>query len=178
MEPSDAERQLVQLLRGQDIAEFSLRISLKERHSAVAAAEGRGWHFLDNPLWTIAMSVPQVMGDRTTTSSVSFADAWQRQGLWWRTLPSAAGSASLPSGREVMSADSNKRAETQFIGMVRGEAGGELILAVAVNAGRWIITLQIPGMAGDGARGEGDSFAYAWYHDRPWWQELPQHSLP
>ncbi len=173
MDRPEAERQLLQLLRGQDVAEFTLQISFKERHSDPAAVGSRGWHLLSSPVWTVTMSVPQAIGDRTTTSGASFAQAWQRQGLWWRAPPRPANTLAGPDYRQVMSADSIERAENQFLDMVRGDAGGEITITVLLKAGQWITNLHVPGTAGRGATGEGASFAYAWHHDWPWWQDAP-----
>jgi hypothetical protein len=177
MDQSAAEQQLLQLLRGLDVPEFSLLISLKEKHSDPAASGGRGWHLLQDPVWTITMSVPEVPGDRTTTSGVSFEEAWQRQDLWWRLAPRKGNPPAGPDYRQVMSADSIQRAETQFLGTVRGEAGGEFAVTVAANASNWVVSLRVPGRTGEGATGDGASFAYAWYHDRPWWQGMSGGSL-
>ena len=75
--------------------------------------------------------------------------------------------------RHVMGADRIARAETQFLGTVRGDAGGEFTIKVSLSAGRWAVQLLVPGRAGAGATGQGPSFAYAWTHDLPWWQEPP-----
>ena len=74
MEKSEAVRQLIELLRGQDAPEFALQISLKAEHSSPGAVAGRGWHLLERPVWTITMSVPHVISDRTTTSHMSFGE--------------------------------------------------------------------------------------------------------
>jgi len=75
MEHADAERQLVGLLRGLDVPEFSLQSSIKEKLSDPLLVGGRGWHLLENPTWTVTMAVPQVAGQRTTISGASFARA-------------------------------------------------------------------------------------------------------
>jgi hypothetical protein len=172
MELSEAERELTALLRGHDAPEFTLQISLREKHADPGVAGGRGWHLLERPVWTIAMSVPHVIGDRATTSEKSFEDAWQRQELWWRSASRAVPASGRRDYREMLSADRIERAEAQFLGIVRGEAGGEFAITIMVSAGHWLINLRIPGVIGTGTTGEGASFAYAWYHDRPWWQDM------
>ena len=171
MEQSEEERQLLQLLRGQDIPEFSLQISLKERNPYPIGSGARGWQSLERPVWTVAMSVPQAVENKTTTSSRGLSEAWTQQGLWWRspTLRAAAGVGR--DYREVMNADRIARAETQFLGIVRGDAGGELVVTISVEAGHWTINLRVPGTAGQGTTGDGPSFAYAWTHDWPWWRD-------
>ena len=176
MQQSQAERQLVQLLRGQDAPEFALQVSLKVGHSDPGAAAGRGWEWFESPVWTITMSVPQVIGDRTTTSRASFTEAWERQDLWWRAAPRAANTPAGPDYREVMSADSIERAEWQFLSTVRGDVGSEFAVAVSVKAAHWLVNLKVLGRAGAGATGDGPSFAYAWTHDWPWWQDAPRDS--
>ena len=171
---SQADRPLDQLIREQDAPQFTLGISLKEKHANAVAAGGRGWHLLDSPVWTITMSVPEVSGDRTTASSASFGEAWQLQNLWWRSPPTTHRPPAGPDYRQVMSADSIERAESQFLGIVRGEAGGEITITVSTTASHWIVNLRVPGMAGEGSTGDGASFAYAWLHDWPWWQDMPR----
>jgi hypothetical protein len=165
-----AERQLLQLLRGQDAAEFTLQITLKREHSD--PSRGRGGHLLRNLVWTITMSVAQVKGARTT-SGASFAQAWQRQNLWWRSAPGVAKAPGRPDFGHATSTDTAERAELQFLTIVRGDVGGELATTVSVKAGRWTTKLLVPRTAREGATGEGTSFAYAWYHDWPWWQNKP-----
>jgi hypothetical protein len=52
MEQSDAERQLVGLLRGLDVPEFSLQISVREKHTdplLVGAEDGICWRTRRGP---------------------------------------------------------------------------------------------------------------------------------
>ena len=139
MEQSDAERQLVALLRGLDLPEFSLQISISEKHSDPLMVGGRGWHLLENPTWTVTMAVPQVAGQRTTMSGASFARAWQLQELWWRATRKAAAFGGVDY-RQVMAPDSVERAESQLLGAVRGEAGGEFAISIAVKGGHWLVS--------------------------------------
>src|SRR5262245_9419401 len=125
MEQSDAERQLLRLLRGRDVAAFRLLISVSEKHSDPLLAGGRGWHLLENPIWT--MAIPDVTGERTTRSGVSFARAWLLQKRWWRDARKSA-SAGVDY-RQVMAADSIERAEQQLLSAVRGEAGGAFAIS-------------------------------------------------
>jgi len=118
------------------------------------------------------MSVPQAMRARTTRGA-SFAEAWQRQELWWRSVPGAGKTPTRPAIEQARSADTAERAELQFLSIVRGDVGGELAIAVSVKAGWWTTKLLVPATAEEGATGEGTSFAYAWYHDWPWWQDKP-----
>jgi hypothetical protein len=84
MEQSEAERELLQLLRGQDAPEFTLQISLKDRNSHASMPGQEGWRLIESPLWTVVMTAPHAKQARATTSAVSLADAWTRQGYWWR----------------------------------------------------------------------------------------------
>jgi hypothetical protein len=169
MKQTQAERELLALLRGQDVAEFTLQISLVDRLSDRTGAVRQGWRLIENPIWTIVMSVPQVSGTRTTTSTESFTEAWQRQGLWWRrSIPKRLDVRS--KDRNPTSADEIERAEALFLGIARGDGGRAIAMSVAVKAGRWTVKLQVPGTAG-GATGEGPTFAYAWHHNWPWWHE-------
>jgi len=169
----DAERQLVGLLRGLDIPEFSLQISIKEKRSDPLLVGGRGWHLLENPTWTVTMAVAQVAGQRTTMSGASFARAWQLQELWWRVARRAPASGGVDY-RQVMAPDSVERAESQLLSAVRGEAGGEFTISIAVKGGHWLVSLRDPGGSARGSIGDGPSFAYAWFHDWPWWRDLPE----
>jgi hypothetical protein len=169
MEQAEAERELLDLLRGQDVPEFKLQISLADGRSDRRSATREGWRLLENPVWTLMMSVPQVSGTRTTTSTESLADAWKRQGLWWRRCTLSRVDV-RPKDRAPMSADEIERAETLFLSIARGDSGRPITMSVAVKAGRWIVKLQAPGTDG-GATGEGPSFAYAWHHNWPWWHE-------
>jgi hypothetical protein len=173
MEQSDAERQLVGLLRGLDVPEFSLQISIKEKRSDPLLVGGRGWHLLENPTWTVTMAVPQVAGQRTTMSGASFARAWQLQELWWRAARKAPASGDADY-RQAMAPTSIERAEQQLLSAVRGEAGGEFAISIAVKGGHWLVSLRVPGGVGTGSIGDGPSFAYAWLHDWPWWRDLPE----
>jgi hypothetical protein len=173
MEQSEAERQLVGLLRGLDVPEFSLQISIKEKRSDPLLMGGRGWHLLEQPTWTVTMAVPQVPGQRTTMSDTSFARAWQLQELWWRSARKAPASGGVDY-RQAMAPDSVERAESQLLSAVRGEAGGEFAISIAVKGGRWLVSLRVPGGGGRGSIGDGASFAYAWLHDWPWWRDLPE----
>jgi hypothetical protein len=174
MEQSDAERQLVGLLRGLDVGEFNLQISVKEKHTDPLLAGGRGWHNLENPMWAVTMAIPQVAGERTTMSGESFARAWQLQELWWRAAKKKAPVSAGIDYRQVMAADSIERAETQVLSAVRGEAGGDFAISISLKGGHWFVGLQVPGRGGIGSAGDGPSFAYAWFHDWPWWRDLPQ----
>ena len=176
MEESEAERQLVQLLRGRDALEFTLEISFSARQSRSGAAADRGREAFEKPVWTVTMSVPQAIGDRTTTSGRSFGEAWERQDLWWRAAPRAPNTSAGRDYRDVMSADSIERAEWQFLSTVRGDVRSECTVTVSVKAARWVVSLRVPGIDGVGASGDGASFADAWSHDWPWWQEVPQAS--
>ena len=172
MEESEAERQLLQLLRGRDLPEFTLRICVEDANRTAAEAGGR--HLLESPVWTIAMSVPQLPGDRTTTSSTSFEQAWHRQGRWWRAPPEDATTVAGQDYRQVMGAEAIERAERQLLGTVRGDVGSEIVILVSVQAGHWVVNLRVPGIGGRGTTGDGPSFAYAWYHDWPWWHDARQ----
>jgi hypothetical protein len=173
MEQSEAERQLVVLLRGLDVPEFSLQILIREKRSDPLLVGGRGWHLLENPTWTVTMAVPQVAGRRTTMSGASFARAWELQELWWRGSRKASASGGVDY-RHVMAPDGVERAESQLLSAVRGEAGGEFAISIAVKGGRWLVRLRVPGGGGAGSIGDGPSFAYAWFHDWPWWRDLPK----
>jgi hypothetical protein len=161
-----AERQLLQLLRGQEVAEFTLEILLRTERSDPGTASG-------SLVWTIAMRVAQVTSARTTNGT-SFAKAWQRQRLWWRSAPRTTDTPARPGFGQAISPDRAERAELQFLSIVRGDAGGDFTITVTVKAGRWITRLQSPGTAGVGATGDGPSFAAAWYNDWPWWQDEQQ----
>ena len=172
MEQSDAERQLVGLVRGLDVPEFSLQISIREKRSDPLLVGGRGWHLLENPTWTVSMAATQAAGQRTTMSGASFARAWQLQELWW--LAVRKDRAPGVDYRQVMPPDSIERAESQLLGTVRGEAGGEFAISIVVKGGHWLVSLRVPGEGGTGSIGDGPSFAYAWFHDWPWWRDLPE----
>jgi hypothetical protein len=173
MDQSDAERQLVGLLRGLDVPEFSLQISITEKHSDPLLVGGRGWHLLENPTWTVTMAVPQVAGQRTTMSGASFARAWRLQQLWWRSVSKDRAPGQIDY-RQVMAPDSIERAESQLLSTMRGEAGGEFAISIAVKGGHWLVSLRVPGEGGTGSIGDGPSFAYAWFHNWPWWRDLPE----
>jgi len=173
MEHADAERQLVGLLRGLDVPEFSLQSSIKGKLSDPLLVGGRGWHLLENPTWTVTMAVPQVTGQRTTTSGASLARAWQLQELWWRAGRKAPAHGGVDY-RQAMAPDSVERAEQQLLSVVRGQAGGEFAISVAVKGGHRLVSLHVPGGGGRGSIGDGPSFAYAWLHDWPWWRDLPE----
>lgn len=172
MEQSDAERQLVALLRGLDLPEFSLQISIGEKHSDPLMVGGRGWHLLENPTWTVTMAVPQLASQRTTTSGAGFARAWHLQELWWRAARRAPASAGVDC-RQVMAADRIERAESQLPSAGRVEAGGDFAISISVKGGHWLVSLRSPGRAGTGSIGW-PGFAYAWFHDWPWWRDLPE----
>ena len=77
-----------------------------------------------------------------------------------------------------MAPDSVERAESQLLSTVRGEAGGDFAISIAVKGGRWLVSLRVPGEDGMGGIGDGPSFAYAWLHDWPWWRDLPEELRP
>jgi hypothetical protein len=170
MEQAEAERELLGLLRGQDVPEFTLQISLADNLSDGTGAVREGWRLLGSPVWTIMMSVPQVNGTRTTTSTESLAEAWKRQGLWWRSRRIAEHLDVRPKDRNSMTADEIERAEALFLSIARGDGGRAITMSVVVKAGHWTVKLQVPGTVG-GATGEGPTFAYAWHHNWPWWHE-------
>jgi hypothetical protein len=119
------------------------------------------------------MAIPQVVGQRTTMSGASFALAWQLQELWWRVATKAPASGRVDY-RQVMALDSIERAESQLLSAVRGEAGGDFAISISVKGGHWLVSLRVPGRGGTGSIGDGSSFAYAWFHDWPWWRDLPE----
>jgi hypothetical protein len=73
-----------------------------------------------------------------------------------------------------MAPASIERAEQQLLSAVRGEAGGEFAISIAVKGGHWLVRLRVPGESGTGSIGDGPSFAYAWLHNWPWWRDLPE----
>jgi hypothetical protein len=170
MEQSAAERELLQLLRGQDAPEFTLQISLKDRNSHASMPGQEGWRLIESPQWTVIMMAPQAMQARTTTSVVSLADAWARQGNWWRGGRLTPHDATNEKHQTMPRADDVGRAESLFLSIARGDGGRPVIITVSVKAGCWHTNLQVPGTPG-GANGKGPSFAYAWQHNLPWWED-------
>jgi len=171
MEKSDAELELLRLLRGKDAVAFTLEISMLERQREPREVGPRGWRWLEKPGWTISMGVPDLRGKHLTTTGASFAEAWQRQALWWRQHAAAPDPLLRRDDRNRAASDSAERTETQFLTFIRGDIAGELTVTVSLKNGRWTTNVYVPGTVGHGTTGEGPSFAYAWNHDRPWWQE-------
>ncbi len=168
-----AELQLLQLLRGADVPEFTLEISLGEK-PAPSSSGSQELRVLKQPIWTITMKVPRGVGRKTTSSSASFSEAWERQSLWWRP---EAGSTRLSAVLAFMAAtrtDNIQPAELDVLGIVRGDTGRRAAIVIALRAGHWVTILRSPETAETGAAGEGDSFAHAWFNDRPWWEEMPR----
>ncbi|MFZ0853276.1 MAG: hypothetical protein WAO08_29270 [Hyphomicrobiaceae bacterium] len=71
-------------------------------------------------------------------------------------------------------------AESQVIGLLRGEDTAEFDLRVSVRAGHWFLSLSSPnlakqaGVAGESPmQGEGMTFAEAWHDIKPWWFDDP-----
>lgn len=172
MEQSEAERQLLQLLRGQDAPEFTLQISLKDRNSHASTPGQEGWPLIESPLWTVTMTAPHAKQARTTTSVVSLADAWARQGYWWQEPNRMPHYGTNEIDRTMKRADDVGRAEDLFLSIARGDGGRPVIITVSLKAGCWHTNLQVPGTPG-GANGKGPSFAYAWLHNLPWWEDKP-----
>jgi hypothetical protein len=170
MEQSEAERQLLQLLRGLGCAEFTLRIAVTEVHAGAGVAGARGWHLSYAPAWTVTLSTPQTPASRTT-SGTSFAAAWSHQQPCSPTGPRRANEVAGPGYRDVMSADAIARAEQLVLAIVRGETD-EVAITVSVKAGRWIVNLRAHDQSGQGSIGDGASFADAWWHDWPWWRDV------
>src|SRR5215471_16357874 len=72
MEKSDAELELLRLLRGRDAVAFTLEISMLERQREPREVGPRGWRWLEKPGWTISMGVPDLRGKHLTTTGASF----------------------------------------------------------------------------------------------------------
>ena len=72
-------------------------------------------------------------------------------------------------------------AESQVIGLLRGEETAEFDLRVSVRAGHWFLSLGSPDLAkqtgvaaGESPmQGEGKTFAEAWHDIKPWWLDDP-----
>jgi hypothetical protein len=172
MEQSDAERQLVGLLRGLDVPEFSLQISVREKHSDPLLVGGRGWHLLENPTWTVTMAIPQVAGQRTTMSGALcarlaapgavVARRHKSSGVREGRLPPGDGAGQHRAGGIAAAQRRARRGRWRFC---------DLDFAQGWALARELARSRRGGM---GSIGDGCSFAYAWFHDWPWWRDLPE----
>jgi hypothetical protein len=64
-ELSDAERELLELLRGQDAAEFDFRVTVRAGH------------------WFVSLSTPSVKGLPAEGEGKGFAEAWADVKPYW-----------------------------------------------------------------------------------------------
>ena len=65
----EAERQILELLRGEDVSEFDVKVTVRAGH------------------WFVTLSTPEVYGPPAQGEGKSFAEAWHDVKPEWHDMP-------------------------------------------------------------------------------------------